>query len=125
ETARLATPSEAVFRETGCYGVAEGAALAAVGPDGVLLAAKRKSRRATCAVARAATLLPAELPGRARGALAIIGIGPGDPARRTQEASAALAAASDVVGYTLYLDLLSPAIAGKAPHAMARGAARR
>ena len=28
QTSRLATPSEAVFRETGCYGVAEGAALA-------------------------------------------------------------------------------------------------
>ena len=44
ETNRLATPSEAVFRETGCYGVAEGAALAAVGADGALLLPKRKSR---------------------------------------------------------------------------------
>ena len=30
ETPRLANPSEIVFRETGCWGVAEGAALAAV-----------------------------------------------------------------------------------------------
>jgi cobalt-precorrin 5A hydrolase/precorrin-3B C17-methyltransferase len=121
ETSRLATPSEAVFRETGCHGVAEGAALAAVGPDGVLVAAKRKSRRATCAIARAPTPLPIEPIGRARGSLAIVGIGPGDPTWRTPEASAALDAASDIVGYTLYLDLLGAAIAGKARHATGLG----
>src|SRR5581483_10775958 len=54
ETTRLATPSDAVFRETGCYGVAEGAALAAIGDAGALIVPKRKSSRATCAVARAA-----------------------------------------------------------------------
>ena len=48
---RLATPSEIVFRETGCWGVAEGAALAAVGPEGRLLVPKRKGERVTCAVA--------------------------------------------------------------------------
>jgi cobalt-precorrin 5A hydrolase/precorrin-3B C17-methyltransferase len=121
ETARLATPSEAVFRETGCYGVAEGAALAAVGPDGALIAAKRKSRRATCAVARAATPFPAEPIGRPQGSLAIVGIGPGDPAWRTPAASAALDSATDIVGYTLYLDLLGAAIAGKARHATGLG----
>jgi cobalt-precorrin 5A hydrolase/precorrin-3B C17-methyltransferase len=121
ETGRLATPSEAVFRETGCYGIAEGAALAAVGPDGQFVVAKRKSRHATCAVARAATPLPAEPIGRAQGTLAIVGIGPGDPAWRTPEASAALAAASDIVGYTLYLDLLGSAIADKARHANGLG----
>ena len=47
ETARLATPSEIVFRETGCWGVAEGAALAAVGPEGRLLVPKRKGERVT------------------------------------------------------------------------------
>ncbi len=61
ETPRLENPSELVFRATGCHGVAEGAALAAVGPRGALVAPKRKSRRATCAVARG----PAALrPGR-------------------------------------------------------------
>ncbi|MDA0704804.1 MAG: cobalamin biosynthesis protein, partial [Proteobacteria bacterium] len=53
ETPRLATPSDVVFRETGCHGVAEGAALAAAGPDGALIQAKVKSARATCAIARA------------------------------------------------------------------------
>jgi cobalt-precorrin 5A hydrolase/precorrin-3B C17-methyltransferase len=121
ETQRLATPSETVLRETGCYGVAEGAALAAVGPQGALVAAKRKSRRATCAIARAAVPLAAESIGRKQGTLAIVGIGPGDPASRTQAASAALDAASDIVGYALYLDLLGPAIAGKALHATGLG----
>jgi cobalt-precorrin 5A hydrolase / cobalt-factor III methyltransferase / precorrin-3B C17-methyltransferase len=121
ETQRLATPSEAVFRETGCYGVAEGAALAAVGAEGALVAAKRKSRRATCAIARAAAPLRAEAIGRKQGTLAIVGIGPGDAASRTPAAGAALDAAEDIVGYALYLDLLGPAIAGKALHATGLG----
>ncbi|HUC68068.1 MAG TPA: precorrin-3B C(17)-methyltransferase [Stellaceae bacterium] len=122
QTERLANPSEAVFRETGCWGVAEGAALAAVGAEGELIVAKRKSARATCAIARAAAPLDAAVIGHARGSLAIIGIGPGDPAWRTAEADAALSAASDVVGYRLYLDLLGAAIAGKARHEGALGA---
>ena len=121
ETARLMTPSDAVFRETGCYGVAEGAALAAIGPDGTLVAGKRKSRRATCAVARAAAPFPAEPIGRPQGSLAIVGIGPGDPAWRTPAASAALGSATDIVGYTLYLDILGTTIAGKARHATGLG----
>jgi cobalt-precorrin 5A hydrolase / cobalt-factor III methyltransferase / precorrin-3B C17-methyltransferase len=122
ETPRLATPSEAVFRATGCHGVAEGAALAAVGPTGALVVAKRRSAHATCAIARAATPLDAARIGRARGSLAVIGIGPGDPLWRTAEADAVLAAASDVVGYGLYLDLLGDAIAGKTRHESGLGA---
>jgi cobalt-precorrin 5A hydrolase/precorrin-3B C17-methyltransferase len=122
ETQRLATPSDAVFRETGCFGVAEGAALAAVGPQGTLLVPKRKSEHATCAVARAPAPLEATRIGRARGSLAVIGIGPGDPAWRTAEAEAALAAASDIVGYDLYLDLLGLVIAGKTRHETGLGA---
>jgi cobalt-precorrin 5A hydrolase/precorrin-3B C17-methyltransferase len=53
ETERLSERSAVVFRATGCWGVAEGAALAACGSDGVLLVPKRRSRRATCAVAQA------------------------------------------------------------------------
>jgi cobalt-precorrin 5A hydrolase/precorrin-3B C17-methyltransferase len=122
DTARLATPSDAVFRETGCYGVAEGAALAAVGAAGTLLVAKQKSRRATCAVARSPVPLDAARIGRARGALAVIGIGPGDAAWRTPEASAALAGATEIVGYGLYLDLLGPVLAGKTRHETGLGA---
>jgi cobalt-precorrin 5A hydrolase / precorrin-3B C17-methyltransferase len=53
ETGRLSQRSAAVFRATGCWGVAEAAALAACGHDGALVVPKRRSRRATCAVARA------------------------------------------------------------------------
>lgn len=51
ETPRLANPSEAVFRHTGCHGVAEAAALAGAGAHGRLIVAKRKSARATVAIA--------------------------------------------------------------------------
>lgn len=51
ETPRLANPSEAVFRHTGCHGVAEAAALAAAGTNGRLVVAKLKSERATVAIA--------------------------------------------------------------------------
>jgi cobalt-precorrin 5A hydrolase/precorrin-3B C17-methyltransferase len=122
ETARLTQRSEAAFRATGCWGVAEGAALASAGPAGELVVPRRQSRHATCAVARApAPLDPATL-GRARGRLAIIGIGPGDPAWRTPEASTLIDAAEDIVGYRLYLDLLGWAIAGKRRHDSAIGA---
>jgi len=116
ETARLTVRSEAAFRATGCWGVAEGAALAAAGPGGALFVRRRQSRRATCAIARAPMPLDAAAIGRPRGRLAIIGIGPGDPAWRTPEASALLAASDDVVGYRLYLDLLGRALAGKCRH---------
>ena len=122
ETPRLTDPSAATFRATGCYGVAEGAALSAVGTRGALVVAKRKSRHATCAVARAPEPLDPQRIGCVRGALAIVGIGPGASAWRTPEASAAIAGATDVVGYGLYLDLLGPALAGKRRHARALGA---
>ncbi len=121
ETPRLSERSPAAYRATGCWGVAEGAALAAAGPDGVLVAPKRKSRRATCAIARALQPIAAAAIGRPRGRLAVIGIGPGDPGWRTPEASTALAQASDVVGYSLYLDLLGHAIEAKSCHPSAIG----
>ncbi|WP_338012403.1 cobalamin biosynthesis protein [Rhizobium sp. Leaf341] len=53
ETPRIATPSAAVFRLTGCHGVAEAAALAAAGAGARLLVARRTSGQATAAVAEA------------------------------------------------------------------------
>ncbi|MEQ8965355.1 MAG: precorrin-3B C(17)-methyltransferase [Azospirillaceae bacterium] len=121
ETPRLAEPSEAVFREVGCHGVAEAAALAAAGPDGALVVTKRKSLSATCAVARAPAPIDPLTIGRARGRLSIVGTGPGAPAWRTPAAEAAVAAATDLVGYGLYLDLLGPLAAGKRRHARPLG----
>ena len=116
QTPRLANPSEAVFREVGVHGVAEGAALAAVGEAGVLILPKTKSARATCALARAPQPIAAQSIGAAQGRLLVIGTGPGTAAWRTPEAQAAVVAASDLVGYRLYLDLLGPAAAGKMRH---------
>ncbi|SME93001.1 cobalt-precorrin 5A hydrolase / precorrin-3B C17-methyltransferase [Tistlia consotensis] len=121
ETPRLATPSDLVFAEVGCHGVAEAAALAAAGAEAALVLAKRKSRRATCAVALAPAPLEAAGLGRPRGALHVVGIGPGQEAWRTPEAGRLIAEASDLVGYGLYLDLLGPLAAGKTRHDYALG----
>ncbi len=106
EKDRLANPSDLVFKETGCYGVAEGAALAAAGYDGALIVEKTKSARATCAIARATDVIDGAKLGRQQGHLAIIGIGPGTSAWRTPEADDLLQKADDWVGYHGYLDLL-------------------
>lgn len=122
EAARLANPSDVVFRETGCHGVAEGAALAAIGRRGALIVPKRKSRRATCAIALSPVALDPERIGRARGRLFVVGIGPGRATTRTPAADRALDESRHVVGYRLYLDLLGPAIAGKRRHVGRLGA---
>ncbi len=122
ETPRLANPSDLVFRETGCHGVAEGAALAGVGADGRLALAKQRSEHATCAIGIAPRIVDPMAIGRAQGRLAILGLGPGAAESRTPEVDAALRQASDWVGYQLYLDLLEPLAAGKTQHPFALGA---
>lgn len=121
ETPRLATPSKLVFREVGCHGVSEGAALAAAGPAGELVQPKVKSARATCAIARSAGLIEPEQVGRARGSLAVVGLGPGNSAWRAPEVEAVVRRASDLVGYGLYLDLLGPLAKDKIRHDYALG----
>jgi cobalt-precorrin 5A hydrolase/precorrin-3B C17-methyltransferase len=121
ETPRLSSRSDTVFREVGCYGVAEGAALAAAGDAGSLLVDKRRGQRVTCAVALApAPLDPARI-GRARGRLAVLGVGPGQRPWRTLESELLLAQATDVVGYGLYLDLAADLIGHCTRHDFALG----
>ncbi|MGE5546647.1 MAG: precorrin-3B C(17)-methyltransferase [Solirubrobacterales bacterium] len=122
QAARLANPSEIVLKEIGCPGVAEGAALAVAGPDGQLVVPKTKSKRATVAVARAPQAIDALAVGRPRGRLFVVGIGPGAADWRTPEASSAIAQASDLVGYGMYLDLLGHAASGKTRHESGLGA---
>jgi cobalt-precorrin 5A hydrolase/precorrin-3B C17-methyltransferase len=117
ETPRLENPSRTVFAAVGCHGVAEGAALAAGGPEARLIVAKHKTRRATCAIAQCPVVIDAAAVGRGRGRLAIIGIGPGAADWRSPEASRLIAEAGDLVGYGLYLDLLGPLADGKTRHA--------
>ena len=122
ETPRLTAPSEVVFRAVGCHGVAEAAALACAGADGALVQPKTKSARGTCAIARAPAIIEPESCGRGRGRVAVVGIGPGARAWRTPEVDAAMAGATDLVGYSRYLDLLGPLPPGCARHAYPIGA---
>jgi cobalt-precorrin 5A hydrolase/precorrin-3B C17-methyltransferase len=122
EMPRLTVRSEAVWRETGTWGVAEAAALAAAGPGGRLLVPKRKGERVTCAVALASSDLDPERIGRPQGRLALVGLGPGGRSWRTAEAEAELAAAEELVGYGLYLDLIGPAVSGRPQHRFPLGA---
>jgi len=121
ETPRLANPSDTVFRAVGCHGVAEAAALACAGPEGSLIVTKTKSARATCAVARADAIIQPHTLGRDLGRLTIVGLGPGAAEWRTPAASAALARASDVVGFRDYLDLAEPLAKGTKRHEFAIG----
>jgi cobalt-precorrin 5A hydrolase/precorrin-3B C17-methyltransferase len=86
-------PSEAVQAAVGTPSVAEAAALLAAGPNATL-SPKRKSARATVAIAR-------RVP---RGRLAIIGLGPGARDLLTPRAVAELQRASVVVGLDQYVD---------------------
>lgn len=106
--------SPIVARQVGTPSVAEAAALAAAGTGARLLAPKtvvrgeRASGAATCAVALATgPWAPV------RGALDVIGSGPGALDQLTPAARAALAAATTWVGYGPYLDRLEPL---RAPH---------
>jgi cobalt-precorrin 5A hydrolase / precorrin-3B C17-methyltransferase len=121
ETPRLANPSEVVFNAVGCHGVAEAAALSAVGSDGNLIVEKRKSLRATCAIAKSKQIIHPNTVGRAKGSLAVVGLGPGKLDWRTSEASAHIANATDLVGYQGYLDLIGNIPATKTQHAYGLG----
>jgi len=116
ETSRMKNPSDVVFAEVGTHGVAEGAALAAAGPDAALIVPKRKSGRATCALALAPAPFDGATRGTPRGELHMVGTGPGDAMWLTPEARMALAEATDWVGYGLYLDLYPQLQAGKTLH---------
>ncbi len=111
-TPRTETPSKVVFAEIGSHGVAENASLAAAGADAILGYPKVKTAMATAALAIAPHPIKAPA-GRARGRVALVGIGPGQAAWRTPEASRMIAEADELVGYGLYIDLLGPLAAGK------------
>lgn len=106
EAPRLRNPSAIVEQEVGTPGVAEAAALAAAGSASELAVEKQKSANATCAIARASGPI-LTLAGRSRGVLHVVGIGPGNRDWRAPAARLALEAASDWVGYGLYLDLIA------------------
>ena len=121
ERARLQNPSRYVFAEVGCHGVAEGAALAGGGAEAGLIVPKMKSANATLAIARAERPIDPARAGRARGSLAIIGIGPGDEAFLTAEARQYIINADTLVGYGRYIDQLGRLAFGKTCRRFALG----
>ncbi len=116
QTLRLQTPSEVVFAEVGCHGVSEGAALAATGDKGELVVAKQKSKRATAAIAKSQDIVNMNEQGRSRGRLFVVGIGPGQDAWRSPEVTRMVQEATDLVGYSLYLDLIAGITQDKTRH---------
>ena len=106
--------SPAVAIQVGTPSVAEAAALAAAGKGAQLLVPKtvvhgeQSAGAATCAVALATSPWAP-----ARGALDVIGSGPGALDQLTPAARAALASTTTWVGYGPYLDRLEPL---RAPH---------
>jgi len=117
ERGRLQMPSPIVEAEIGTPSVAEAAALKA----GDLAVPKQKSARATCAIGRAPSPIDPHGLGRAPGVLHLVGIGPGDAASRTAAATLALEAATDWVGYGLYLDLVADLRFGQQEHRFGLG----
>lgn len=116
ETPRLKNPSDVVYREVGCHGVSEGAALAAAGAESELSVEKQKSARATCAIAVSPDPIADHDAAQPQGRLLIVGTGPGSDGWMTAEAEDAVAQATDLVGYTLYLDILAGRADGKTRH---------
>jgi cobalt-precorrin 5A hydrolase / precorrin-3B C17-methyltransferase len=108
-TVAVPNPSRIVATAVGTGSVCEAAALLAGGPGASLVVEKRRSADATVAVARRAG---------PEGHLAVVGLGPGDPALRTPAAAAAVRSADTVIGYGPYVDLTADLI--DARHAVAR-----
>lgn len=121
-TPHLPNPSDIVFKEIGCHGVAEAAALALAGREARFAVEKRRSGPYTCAVARALDRTVDTTAGRAPGRLFVVGLGPGDADYRTGAVARALLASDQVVGYRLYLDLAADLIGDTPTHESDLGA---
>jgi len=109
-TPHLPNPSDLVFKEIGCHGVAEAAALAVAGREARFAVEKRRQGPYTCAIARALDRCADATAGRSPGRLFVVGTGPGDAAYRTGAMAKAILASDAVVGYQLYLDLVADLI---------------
>ena len=119
---RLQTPSEVVFREVGVWGVAEGAALAGAGPKSNLLVPKQKTARATIAVAATEGMTPIMThDAKPQGKMTLLGLGPGDPGWRAAATGDIIQNATDLVGYSYYIDQVEPLSAGQTRHDFALG----
>ena len=119
---KLQTPSEVVFREVGVWGVAEGAALAGAGPKSNLLVPKQKTARATIAVAVTEGMTPIMTnDAKPQGKMTLLGLGPGDPGWRAAATGDIIQNATDLVGYSYYIDQVEPLSASQTRHDFALG----
>ncbi len=117
ESHRIETPSAIVESEVGTPSVAEAAALALVGPNGKLLIPKVKSKRATIAIAEAASFGDFQNhAGARRGQVSVVGIGPGSSGTLTPNVDFELWYATEWVGYSLYLDIVEHLRNGQTRH---------
>ncbi len=111
-------PSEAARKATGAKAVAEPSALLASG-EGKLKVAKRKMGNVTVAIAESPRLRSLGTDGRedrteaAKGAIYVVGTGPGSIEYLTPRALSAIRRSDVIVGYPTYLDLIRDLIAGK------------
>lgn len=96
-------PSEAAMRAVGTPSVAEAAALLAAGSGSVLLSPKTISTSSDSTLAIARRRAP-------EGHLAVVGVGPGHPSKRSPEATASVRNADVIIGYSQYVDLVSDLI---------------
>ena len=120
-TPHLLNPSEVVFAEVGCHGVAEAAALAATSKDGRLIQPKIKTSNATMAIAMDSDAAFRPDDCQKQGRVMLIGIGPGQAIWRTPEATRMIAEADELVGYGFYIDLLGALATGKVRRDFALG----
>ena len=104
-THRLKNPSPHVFAATGCYGVAEAAALIAAGRRARLIVTKQITTGITIAIALKAHPVT-ETPSK-QSHIAIIGIGPGDNALMTIDAKQQLHKCHHIIGYEGYLQQIT------------------
>ena len=75
-----------------------------------------KSKRATMAVGSSENPILADQLGRPRGHLSVVGIGPGSEGWRSPEVTQLVWQATDLVGYSLYLDLLGDLVGDRQRH---------
>ncbi len=101
--------SEAAFKATGAYGVAEPAALLAAGAD-KLLVPKQKKGNVTVAVAKMDIMTNVQ---DIRGKIYVVGTGPGSLDHITPAARTAIERSQVIVGYGTYLDLIKELLRDK------------
>ncbi|MDF5733306.1 MAG: precorrin-3B C(17)-methyltransferase [Rhizonema sp. PD38] len=94
----------------------EDLALAATGADGRLLVLESLESGINVAIAVASDIINTTTIGQARGRLFIVGTGPGGVQWMSPEVKQIISEATDLVGYSFYLDLAGPLQQGQQRH---------